>query len=151
MLDANNIYDITVTDRDKADIPKDQCFKSSLSQYALLDTLMTTGDGTKDGCERAGPSCAEGPCFPGVRCQDTRYGPKCGPCPPGYTGMKYIPSFFRTRCSKIHIDNTLANDDDTSDRFPFPKLTLLRCLSTNKNNLVSPNENSNKSIFLNRP
>nr|XP_033339765.1 cartilage oligomeric matrix protein-like [Megalopta genalis] len=26
------------------------------------------------------------PCFPGADCRDTLHGPRCGPCPPGYTG-----------------------------------------------------------------
>ncbi|XP_031829184.1 thrombospondin isoform X2 [Nomia melanderi] len=34
------------------------------------------------------------PCFPGADCRDTPQGPRCGPCPPGYTGDGY-------RCAKM--------------------------------------------------
>ncbi|XP_076645729.1 thrombospondin isoform X2 [Halictus rubicundus] len=34
------------------------------------------------------------PCFPGADCRDTPHGPRCGPCPPGYTGDGY-------RCAKM--------------------------------------------------
>lgn len=33
------------------------------------------------------PTCAtHHPCAPGVQCQDSNTGPRCGPCPPGYIG-----------------------------------------------------------------
>ncbi|XP_077298566.1 cartilage oligomeric matrix protein-like [Arctopsyche grandis] len=31
-------------------------------------------------------SCASGPCYPGVQCQDSAEGPRCGACPRGYIG-----------------------------------------------------------------
>ncbi len=45
------------------------------------------GDGTRRGCRRTGPSCANQPCYPGVRCQD-------------------IPGGFRS----VHPSSLQAND-----------------------------------------
>ena len=47
--------------------------------------MLDAGDGTKEGCRRL--QCSDGACFPGVECKDSRNGPKCGSCPPGYIGM----------------------------------------------------------------
>ncbi|KAK9873867.1 hypothetical protein WA026_002224 [Henosepilachna vigintioctopunctata] len=46
----------------------------------------------------ARPSCATTPpnCFRGVRCYDTDQGPRCGPCPYGYTGNGYDCRPIRT-------------------------------------------------------
>ncbi|KAF2895301.1 hypothetical protein ILUMI_10875 [Ignelater luminosus] len=44
------------------------------------------------------PSCATHPpnCYPGVQCQDTVSGPKCGPCPYGHIGNGYDCQRVRT-------------------------------------------------------
>jgi thrombospondin 2/3/4/5 len=43
-----------------------------------------TGTGLRNGCRRM--TCADQPCFDGVRCTDGPGGFKCGPCPTGYHG-----------------------------------------------------------------
>ncbi|KAJ8980462.1 hypothetical protein NQ317_007658 [Molorchus minor] len=47
------------------------------------------------------PTCATNPprCYPGVSCYDTPEGPRCGPCPGGYSGDGYHCTRFVT-CSE---------------------------------------------------
>ena len=50
------------------------------------------GDGTRGGCRVL--SCSDGICYPGVACKMTSTGPRCGPCPPGFTGTTTFDSFL---------------------------------------------------------
>ncbi len=42
------------------------------------------GDGSREGCRRL--TCDDEPCYPGVPCEDTDDGCRCGACPLGLTG-----------------------------------------------------------------
>ena len=66
---------------------KDNRLKNERQNLNLF-AMLAAGDGTREGCRRL--KCADQVCFPGVDCDDTRSGPRCGTCPPGYTGMQFL-------------------------------------------------------------
>ena len=41
-------------------------------------------------------SCSDGLCYPGVQCKTTLTGPRCGPCPTGFTGRTIYNVFALT-------------------------------------------------------
>ena len=56
-----------------------------------------TGDGSVRGCRRV--TCSDLTCFPGVQCEPSPDGPKCGPCPEGMTGNGSVGGCRRLACS----------------------------------------------------
>ncbi|KAL3286961.1 hypothetical protein HHI36_001447, partial [Cryptolaemus montrouzieri] len=68
----------------------------------------TTPEPTRPTCETAPPNC-----FRGVRCYETVQGPRCGPCPYGYTGNGYDCRPIRTCADRPCFPGVTCQDSSS--------------------------------------